>query len=55
VNQLGMLGVSGGMVEGGVKGIDVVVRFLASSVLGLLHNERGLGNETRWHLHTDWD
>jgi NAD(P)-dependent dehydrogenase (short-subunit alcohol dehydrogenase family) len=25
VNQLGMLGVSGGMVEGGVKHLDVVV------------------------------
>lgn len=28
VNQLGMLGVGGGMVEGGVRGLDVVVSFL---------------------------
>jgi NAD(P)-dependent dehydrogenase (short-subunit alcohol dehydrogenase family) len=27
VNQLGVLGGGGGMVEGGVKGFDVVVRF----------------------------
>lgn len=28
VNQLGMLGIGGGMVEGGVKGFDVVVSLL---------------------------